>query len=107
MKATQWSRWLSKSVSGLSCAGTKRLRRPSNPARAWKPGSESTVSTAVIPAFLRWFGSATAAAPPRNSPGRTSSMCRAELAGLALDFRTSPPWLEPGHRCSYHRVAVC
>nr|BAB27216.1 unnamed protein product [Mus musculus] len=95
MKATQRSRWLSRSVSGLSSAGTKRLRRPSNPAPAGKAGSESTVSTAVMPASLRWPGSATAAAPPRYSPGRTSTACPAELAGLAVGAWRSQPWLEP------------
>uniref|UniRef100_A0A8C0X686 Uncharacterized protein n=1 Tax=Castor canadensis TaxID=51338 RepID=A0A8C0X686_CASCN len=95
MKATQRSRWLSKSVSGLSSAGTNRLHRPSNPAPALKPGSESTVSTAVMPASLRWSGSATAAAPPRYSPGRTSSICPTELAPLPLGIRPSKPWLWP------------
>uniref|UniRef100_A0ABI7X3A4 Uncharacterized protein n=1 Tax=Felis catus TaxID=9685 RepID=A0ABI7X3A4_FELCA len=68
MKATHRSRWLSRSVSGLSSAGTNRRRRPSIPAPDLKSGSsESTVSTAVMPASLRWSGSAAAAAPPRYS----------------------------------------
>uniref|UniRef100_A0A8C2LF09 Predicted gene, 26620 n=1 Tax=Cricetulus griseus TaxID=10029 RepID=A0A8C2LF09_CRIGR len=95
MKAAQRSRWLSKSVSGSSSAGTKRLRRPSNPAPAWKPGSESTVSTAVMPASIRRSGSASAAAPPRYSPGRTCTVCPAELPGLAAAAWGSPPWFEP------------
>ncbi|CAH6789454.1 Gm26620 [Phodopus roborovskii] len=95
MKATQRSRWLSKSVSGSSRAGTKRVRRPSNPAPAWKPGSESTVSTAVMPASIRWSGSATAAAPPRYSPGRTSTVRPAELEGLVTAVWLSPPWFKP------------
>uniref|UniRef100_A0A8C8U8Q6 Predicted gene, 26620 n=1 Tax=Peromyscus maniculatus bairdii TaxID=230844 RepID=A0A8C8U8Q6_PERMB len=94
MKATQRSRWLSKSVSGLSSAGTKRLRRPSNPAPAWKPGSESTVSTAVMPASIRRSGAAAAAAPPRYSPGRTSTVCPAVLAAALR--RPPPPWFKPG-----------
>ncbi|KAJ1064748.1 hypothetical protein K5549_021703, partial [Capra hircus] len=83
-----------RSVSGLSSAGTKRLRRPSTPAPVLKLGSsESTVSTAVTPASLRWSGSATAAAPPKNSPGRTSSMCLAEPAQLWPLIWCSQPWL--------------
>uniref|UniRef100_A0A8D2B2Q3 Uncharacterized protein n=1 Tax=Sciurus vulgaris TaxID=55149 RepID=A0A8D2B2Q3_SCIVU len=95
MKATHRSRWLSKSVSGLSSAGMKRLRRPSNPAPASKPGSESTVSMAVMPASFKWSSFATAAAPPRYSPGRTSSICRAELFPLAFGIPRSQPWLWP------------
>uniref|UniRef100_A0A8C6CFM9 Uncharacterized protein n=1 Tax=Moschus moschiferus TaxID=68415 RepID=A0A8C6CFM9_MOSMO len=96
MKATQRSRWLSRSVSGLSSAGTKRLRRPSTPAPGLKSGSsESTVSTAVTPASLRRSGSATAAAPPRNSPGRTSSICLAEQPRLRPPTRCSRPRLPP------------
>uniref|UniRef100_A0A287DDE9 Uncharacterized protein n=1 Tax=Ictidomys tridecemlineatus TaxID=43179 RepID=A0A287DDE9_ICTTR len=78
MKATHRSRWLSKSVSGLSRAGTKRLRRPSNPAPSLKPGSESTVNTAEM-----------------YSPGRTSSISRAELVPLACGIQLPQPWLEP------------
>uniref|UniRef100_A0A8D1J4L6 Uncharacterized protein n=1 Tax=Sus scrofa TaxID=9823 RepID=A0A8D1J4L6_PIG len=94
MKAKHRSRWLSRSVSGLSSAGTKRLRRPSTPAPALKSGSsESTVSTAVMPASFRWLGSAMAAAPPRNNPGLTSSICPSELDGLCPRKASSPPWL--------------
>uniref|UniRef100_A0A286XMX6 Uncharacterized protein n=1 Tax=Cavia porcellus TaxID=10141 RepID=A0A286XMX6_CAVPO len=78
MKATHRSRWLSRSVSGLSRAGTNRVRKPSNPASAWKAGSESTVSTAVM-----------------YSPGRTSSIRSVELAGSALGFGFSQPWWGP------------
>uniref|UniRef100_A0A8C6CRF6 Uncharacterized protein n=1 Tax=Moschus moschiferus TaxID=68415 RepID=A0A8C6CRF6_MOSMO len=96
MKATQRSRWLSRLVSGLSSAGTKRLRRPSTPAPVLKSGSsESTVSTAVMPASLRRSGSATAAAPHKNSPGHTSSICLAEQARLRPPIWCSRPWLPP------------
>ncbi|KAL4827777.1 hypothetical protein H8958_004372, partial [Nasalis larvatus] len=96
MKATHRSRWLSRSVSGLSSAGTKRRHRPSTPCPALKLGSsESTVSTAVMPASLKWSGSATAATPPRYSPGCTSSICPAQLALLALGLQSSQPRLRP------------
>ncbi|KAL0590876.1 Zinc finger protein [Plecturocebus cupreus] len=93
MKATHRSRWLSRSVSGLSSAGTKRRHRPSARGPALKLGSsESTVSTAVMPASLKWFGSATAAAPPRYSPGCTSSICPTQRALTALlGLRSSQP----------------
>uniref|UniRef100_A0ABI7X4L2 Uncharacterized protein n=1 Tax=Felis catus TaxID=9685 RepID=A0ABI7X4L2_FELCA len=77
MKATHRSRWLSRSVSGLSSAGTNRRRRPSIPAPDLKSGSsESTVSTAVMPASLRWSGSAAAAAPPRVTSETTEQVRR-------------------------------
>uniref|UniRef100_A0A9L0TNQ8 Uncharacterized protein n=1 Tax=Equus caballus TaxID=9796 RepID=A0A9L0TNQ8_HORSE len=96
MKATHRSKWLSRSVSGLSSAGTKKRSRPSTPAPALKSGSsESTVSTAVMPTSLRWSGSATAAAPPRYSPGCTSSIRPTELAPLWLRIGRSQPWLPP------------
>uniref|UniRef100_A0A671FA02 Uncharacterized protein n=1 Tax=Rhinolophus ferrumequinum TaxID=59479 RepID=A0A671FA02_RHIFE len=97
--ATHRSRWLSRSVSGLSSTGTKSLRRPSS----WRLGSsESTVSTAVMPAPCRRPGSATAAAPPRYSPGRTCSI----PGGVpGARFPHLPTWRRPragGRAC--HRV---
>lgn len=79
MKATHRSRWLSKSVSGLSSAGTKRLRKPSNPAPALKPGSESTVNRAEMPASFK-CGSVTA--PPHPGTAQAALPASARLSWL-------------------------